>query len=103
MRFDAVRAYDKDMARQRHAEKRRTTLTLPAESLNQAQKIAHARRVNLSTVISEVIAEGLKLEVARSRSEEILACYRRAFSGFSEDELAILDGVMLEDHECEVA
>jgi hypothetical protein len=76
--------------------KRRTTLTLPADSLQQALKIAQARQVNLSTVISEVVSAGLRLESARHRRNQILENYRTAFSGFSEDELAILDGVILE-------
>ncbi len=84
------------MAKTRTALKRRTTLTLPADSLIQAEKIARSRQVNLSTVISEVVSEGLRLENARSRRDRILADYRKAFSGFSSDELAILDGVILE-------
>jgi hypothetical protein len=84
------------MPRKQAALKRRTTLTLPSDSLLQAQKIAQSRQVNLSTVISEVVAAGLQLESARHRRNKILANYRTAFTGFSEDELAILDGVILE-------
>ena len=76
--------------------KRRTTLTLPCDSLLQAQKIARTRRVNLSTVISEVVAAGLQLENARHRRGQILDNYRKAFTGFSGEELAILDGIILE-------
>jgi hypothetical protein len=75
---------------------RRTTLTLPVESLAQAEKIALSRNVNLSTVISGVVSAGLRLEDAKKRRDEILQNYRTAFEGFSEDELSILDGVMLE-------
>jgi hypothetical protein len=84
------------MPRQQAALKRRTTLTLPSDSLLQAQKIADSRQVNLSTVISEVVSAGLQIESARNRRNQILENYRRAFTGFSEDELAILDGVILE-------
>jgi hypothetical protein len=84
------------MTRTPAALKRRTTLTLPSESLLAAQKIARARQVNLSTVISEVVSTGLQLESARQRRSQILDNYRKAFAGFTEDELAILDGVMLE-------
>ena len=84
------------MPRKQAALKRRTTLTLPCDSLLQAQKIAHSRQVNLSTVISEVVSAGLQLESARHRRNQILENYRTAFTGFSEDELAILDGVVLE-------
>lgn len=84
------------MPRKQAPLKRRTTLTLPSDSLLQAQKIAHSRQVNLSTVISEVVAAGLRLESARHRRNQILENYRTAFTGFSQDELAILDGVILE-------
>jgi hypothetical protein len=84
------------MVRKPTPAKRRTTLTLPVDSLLQAQKIAHSRRVNLSTVISEVVAAGLQLENAKHRRTQVLDDYRRAFTGFSPDELAILDGVILE-------
>ena len=84
------------MPRKQSSLKRRTTLTLPSESLRQARKIADQRHVNLSTVISEVVSAGLELEHAKQRSDQILDSYRKAFAGFSPDELAILDGIILE-------
>ena len=77
-------------------KKRRTTLTLPADSLTEAQRIAHARRVSLGTVIAEALVEGLRLQTAAERREEVLEGYKKAFSGFSGEDLAILDGVILE-------
>jgi len=77
-------------------KKRRTTLTLPAESLAEAQRIANARKVNLSSVIAEALNEGLRLQRAAERSEEVLEGYRKAFSGFSDEEMSILDGIILE-------
>lgn len=77
-------------------KKRRTTLTLPADSLTQAERMARARKVNLSTVISEALAEGLRVQAAAERSEQVLGAYRTAFSGFSDEEISILDGVILE-------
>jgi len=47
-------------------------------------------------VISEVVAAGLQLESARHRRNRILENYRTAFAGFPEDELASLDGTILE-------
>jgi len=76
--------------------KRRTTLSLPAESLSEAQRIARTRKVNLSTVIGEALSEGLRLQATTERSGEVLERYKRAFSGFSEDEMAVLNGVILE-------
>jgi post-segregation antitoxin (ccd killing protein) len=75
--------------------KRRTTLTLPSDILAYAERIARARNVNLSTVIAEALAEGLRAQQAAERSDEVLRSYRRAFSGFSETEMLLLDGVLL--------
>ncbi len=77
-------------------KKRRTTLTLPADSLAEAQKIAHSRKVNLSTVIAEALNAGLRLQTAAERQDKVLDGYKKAFSGFSEEDMSILDGVMLE-------
>jgi len=77
-------------------KRRRTTLTLPADSLTEAQRIARARNVNLSAVIAEALSEGLRLQTAAERSEEVLETYKRAFSCFSDEEMSILDGVILE-------
>ena len=79
---------------------RRTTLTLPADSLLAAQRIARARKINLSTVVSEALSDGLRAFAAAERSEEVLRAYQKAFAGFSEQELLILDGV-LPDSVCE--
>ena len=88
------------MKRQAHPAtkvlKRRTTLTLPVDSLTQAEGIARTRKVNLSTVISEALMEGLRKHAAAERSEHILEAYKRAFAGLSDEQTAILDGVVLE-------
>ena len=75
---------------------RRTTLTLPADSLAEAQRIAHSRKVNLSSVITEALNEGLRLQMAAQRRDEVLEKYREAFSGFSDEEMFALDGIILE-------
>ena len=67
--------------------KQRTTLTLPTESLAHAKRIARARRVNLSVVISEALSEGLRQHAESAHSEEILRRYQQAFGKFSEDEM----------------
>jgi post-segregation antitoxin (ccd killing protein) len=76
--------------------KRRTTLTIPADYLAQAKRIARARHLNLSAVISEAISEGLRQHSETERSEQILEQYKRAFGRFSEEEMLLLDGVILE-------
>jgi hypothetical protein len=84
---------------QRHTAntaRRRTTLTLPADSLKQAERIARAKKVNLSTVIAEVLSDGLRTYTATERSEEVLSAYKKAFTGFSAEEMSVLDGILLE-------
>ena len=76
--------------------KRRTTLTLPSDTLSFAEQIARSRNVNLSTVIAEALAEGLQVHRRAERSRNVLKAYQRAFSGFSERELALLSGIVLE-------
>ena len=71
-------------------------MSLPAESLREALRIARNRKVDLSTVIGEALAEGLRLKAAAERGSEVIDRYKRAFSGFAEEEIAILDGVTLE-------
>ena len=74
--------------------KRRTTLTLPADALSQAEGIARAKRVNLSVVVAEALASGLRLASARERSAQVLRDYREAFSDFTTEEVMILDGII---------
>ena len=62
----------------------------------QAERIARARKVNLSTVVSEALSDGLRLHSAAERSEEILNAYKKAFMGISDDEMLLLDGILLE-------
>jgi hypothetical protein len=78
------------------SSKRRTTLTLPSDSLKHAQRIARARNVTLSTVISEALSDGLRKYTEAERSEETLRAYQKAFAGFSQTDLLVLDGVVLE-------
>ena len=71
-------------------------MTLPSESLATAERIARARNVNLSTVISEALEKGLRATLAAERSAQVLAAYRRAFCGLTDEEVNMLDGVMLQ-------
>jgi hypothetical protein len=86
------------MNRRQHSpvRKRRTTLSLPADSLGEAQRIARSRKVSLSTVISEALSEGLRLQTTAERCNDVLERYKHAFSGFTDDEMAILNGIILE-------
>jgi hypothetical protein len=74
----------------------RTTISLPATSLTAAKRAAKARRVKLSTVVAEALDESLKQQQRKQRVASVMESYRRAFAGFSEEELMILDGIIPE-------
>jgi hypothetical protein len=78
------------------AVRRRATLTLPADCLAQAERIARARKVNLSVVVSEALSDGLRIHAAAERSQQVLNAYKKVFVGFSDEDMMILDGVVLE-------
>lgn len=78
------------------ASNKRTTLTLPESVLSQAAKIATERQVTLSAVVAEALEDGLAMRRRAKRADEVLAAYRAAFSGFTEEESLVLDGVDLE-------
>ena len=78
------------------APKKRTTLTLPASALKQAEKLAAERQVTLSAVVAEALEDGLSMRSRTRRAEQVLAAYRTAFSGFTEQERLLLDGIELE-------
>ena len=47
-------------------------------------------------MIAEALSEGLRRQTTAERTEAVLEGYRKAFSGFSDEEMDILDGVILE-------
>lgn len=77
-------------------KKKRTTLSLPEDSLLEAQRVARRRNVSLSTVVAEALADGLRAQTAPERAEAVLESYRQAFSGLTDVERMILDGIILE-------
>jgi hypothetical protein len=69
---------------------------LPADTLSHAERIARQRNVTLSSIVAEALEEGLRTHTYAERSEEILKSYQQAFSGFSDEEMMVLDGIILE-------
>jgi hypothetical protein len=76
--------------------KRRISLTLLSDTLMQVERIARTRKMNLSAVVSEMLSDGLRAHTSAERSEQILRAYKKAFAGFSDQEMLILDGVSLD-------
>jgi hypothetical protein len=47
-------------------------------------------------VVSETPTDRAQIQAMVERSEEILSAYKKAFEGFSEEELLLLDGIVLD-------
>jgi len=80
--------------------KRRTTMTIPVETLAAADRIARLRKVNLSVIVSEVLDEGLRAKEAAAlegqRRVQAWEKYRESLSHFTDEEMLLLDGVIME-------
>ena len=86
----------KKRGRRSSPARRRTTLTLPADSLARAERIARSRNVTLSSVVAEAFVDGMRKHEYAERAEAVLARYQKAFSGLSEEEMMIVDGIILQ-------
>jgi hypothetical protein len=79
---------------------RRTTLTLPTKALAAAERIAEKRKVTLSTVVSEALEKTLHAEAEGKREvERRLQAWeagRRAFSGLTDEEMFLVNGIIME-------
>lgn len=75
--------------------KRRTTLTVPAATLETAKRLALKRKVQLNVVVNEALEEGLRQKLASERAEDFVQPMSRAFAGLTEDELLLVNGIQL--------
>jgi hypothetical protein len=58
--------------------------------------IAQTEHSTVSAIIARALAKGLPLLEEANKGDEVLASYRKAFEGFSEEELLLLEGIVLE-------
>lgn len=81
-------------------KKRRTTLTIPVDTLAAAERIARMRNVNLSVIVSEVLDEGLRAKEAEAlegqRRVQAWEKYRDSLSCLTDEEMLVLDGIIME-------
>lgn len=73
----------------------RTTLTVPASTMEVAKRFARKRKVTLSVVVNEALEEGLRQKLAVERAEEFVHRMTRAFAGLTEEELLLVNGIHL--------
>jgi hypothetical protein len=74
---------------------RRTTLELPAATLETAKRLAHKRKVPVNVVVNEAIEEGLRQKLALDRAEDFVNRMHKAFGGLTEEELLLVNGIHL--------
>ena len=79
---------------------RRTTLTLPVKALTAAERIARARKVSLSVVVSEALEENLhaKADAEREGERRVKAweALRQSHSDLTDEQWLLLDGIIME-------
>ena len=84
------------MKRSKHTNgTRRTTVTLRAAALRKAEQLARERNVTLSTVIGDGLDILLHNHDSARQRQAAWKAYSQSLSGFSQDQLMVLDGIML--------
>ena len=77
---------------------RRTTLTLPAELVNKAERLAKHQRQTLSAAIAGLMEQSLRgYSLQPARNSNALESLRKAFAPFTDEEMLLLDGVVMDE------
>ncbi len=77
---------------------RRTTVSLPAHLLRQAERLAVERRQTLSSVIAGQMEEAFRARPPiPDRAGRLLELWKRAYSHLTEEEAMLVDGIILSD------
>ena len=75
-------------------------MTLPVKALAAAERIAEKRKVSLSVVVSEALEKTLHAEAEAKREVErrmqAWEAGRRAFSGLTDEEMLLVNGIIME-------
>ena len=80
-----------------HAQTRRTTLTLPEDLVRKAEQLARQRRQTLSASIAELMEQSLgSYRLQQANNHSTLKSLQKAFAPFTEEEMLLLDGIILE-------
>jgi macrodomain Ter protein organizer (MatP/YcbG family) len=85
-----------------HPQTRRTTLTLPEDLVRKAEQLARQRRQTLSASIAELIEQGLRsYRFQQVNNISTLKSLQKAFAHFTEEEMLLLDGIVMEKPDSE--
>src|SRR5260370_39066578 len=78
-------------------ETRRKTLTLPQHLVAQAERLAKQRRQTLSAAVAGLMEQSLRsYRLQQSGGPNVLESLQKAFAPFSDEEMLLLDGIVME-------
>jgi len=81
---------------------RRTTWTLPQEVLRDVERFAGDRHQSVSSAAAYLLEQGLRQQPSpKASGVDILAMWRKSFTGLTEEERLLVDGIILEDPSAE--
>jgi macrodomain Ter protein organizer (MatP/YcbG family) len=81
-----------------HKQTRRTTLTLPEDLVRKAEQLARQRRQTLSSSIAELMEQSLRsYRFKQDNNHSNLDSLQKAFAPFTEEEMLLLDGIVMEE------
>jgi hypothetical protein len=76
---------------------RRTTLTLPEPLVEQAERLARQRRQTLSAAVAGLMEQSLRsYRLEQNVGPNVLQSLQKAFAPFSDEEMLLLDGIVME-------
>lgn len=78
-------------------DKKRTTVTLPAELLAAAEELANQGNTTVSAIISQAMEVGLDSMRRKERAQQAYEQLRSALGGLTEEEQLLVDGVRLSE------
>ncbi len=79
------------------ADKKRTTVTLPANLLAEAELLAAKRGTTVSAIIAQAMEVGMDSLHRKERAQQAYDQLRSALTGLTEEEQLLVDGIHLSE------
>lgn len=80
-------------------DKKRTTVTLPAQLLAEAEAIANKKNTTVSAIIAQAMEAGMASLQRKERAQAAYTHMRTALAGLTEEEGLLVDGIHLTPNE----
>jgi hypothetical protein len=78
-------------------DRKRTTVTLPASLLLEAEEIAIQRNTTVSAIVAQAMEAGMDSLRRKERAQQTYLQLRSALTGLTDDEQLLVDGVHLSE------